>query len=291
MRVIATNGQVFRLRVDEALAVFHSRLFVVSLALFCCLLALVDPFIFGFSVILPWRIAFWLVNGVVVVGAWYAQFRLLARIMRTREKDFAVPSAIMIAVAITMLLHFNYGVAGWMLGQPDIWRGKLYPDLFRYILVALVFETTVAMFVMPRLMIRLRRNADGRQPPNQAAESQASQTVTLADAVEVGGRRFELSRLLYIKSAEHYLEVVLHDTSDLVRARLRDAIAGLHPSQGVQPHRSFWVNRDAIVGLNRADGAQFLVLRNGQEVPVSRHRRQEVLDWIERHVLEKRPGS
>ncbi|UYV37489.1 LytTR family transcriptional regulator [Rhodobacteraceae bacterium D3-12] len=102
----------------------------------------------------------------------------------------------------------------------------------------------------------------------------------------MNGRKRPLEDVLYLKSAEHYVEVVLHDARELVRTSLKDLIEEFSHEHGVQPHRSYWVSRDAIVGLNRIKGAQFLVLRNGEEIPVARSKRGHVSNWVKSTLLD-----
>ena len=58
--------------------------------------------------------------------------------------------------------------------------------------------------------------------------------------------------------------------SDLVLTPLKDAIAELGATEGLQVHRSWWVARDR--GRRAGDPGRNLALRltNGLEVPVSR---------------------
>ncbi|WP_161594586.1 LytTR family DNA-binding domain-containing protein [Marimonas lutisalis] len=246
-------------------------------------MALVDPNVFGFQVQVLWRFPFWCFNGIFVVAVWYLQFRLFERALRHR--NIAVPSALMVGVAVALLLHMNYAIASILTGDPDFWRGRLYPDVLRYFLVGVFFEAASAALLMPRLLITLRRRAQSAEKPGgSSAPAEPEISPALTRSIEANGRHFDLGNVLYLKSAEHYVEIVLHDATELVRASLRELTAMLDPCQGVQPHRSYWVSRDAIVGLNRCDGAQFLVLRDGSEIPVSRSRRGEVRNWLSTHV-------
>lgn len=78
-------------------------------------------------------------------------------------------------------------------------------------------------------------------------------------------------RLLALEMEDHYLRIHTDAGSDLILLRLRDAVAELEGFPGLQVHRSFWVARDAVAGVERrADGKLTLVLANGMKVPVSR---------------------
>ena len=52
--------------------------------------------------------------------------------------------------------------------------------------------------------------------------------------------------------------------------RLADAVAELEGLEGAQVHRSWWVARDAVVGVTRGDGRATLTLKGGVTAPVSR---------------------
>lgn len=285
-RVIATNGKVFRLKVVEIERVILSRRFVSAVFLFCTLIAIIDPELFAGEVMVLWRIAFWNLNGWIVIAVWYGMFRAFARYGGPIGSSIPVPSALMIGTTIFVLLHFNYWLAGVLLNEPDIWVGSLYWDILRYTAVAIVFETAVASLLLPRLLYAMRR--EERAGENQDAAAQPEREDVPEEAsVDLNGRRRDLSDVLYFKSAEHYVEVVLHDARELVRTSLKEIVNGFAPEDGVQPHRSYWVSRGAIVGLNRASGAQFLVLRNGEEIPVSRSRRRHVNEWVQSTLLDK----
>ena len=52
--------------------------------------------------------------------------------------------------------------------------------------------------------------------------------------------------------------------------RLSDAIAELPAGAGAQTHRSWWVAKDAVRGVTKADGRATLTLAEPLEAPVSR---------------------
>jgi DNA-binding LytR/AlgR family response regulator len=293
MRVLATNGRVFRLRVDQMSRMLLSRIFLLPLAMFCGLLALADPLVFENDVALPWRLLFWGANGAFVTVTWYLQFRFAVWFLWLIGRDIPVPSAVFITVSVTALIMFNYGMASIILEMPELWEGPLWQEIARYVAVVLVFETATAAFLMPMLLDHVNGRtgqAESEQPDMAAPDTPAvpaqpaAPEETERPTIHVNGQRIDLSNLLYLKSAEHYVEVVLHDATELVRSSLRDLTENLDPCHGVQPHRSYWVCRKAISGLNRARGGQFLILNDGTEVPVSRHRKQAVTEWLADHL-------
>ena len=173
-------------------------------------------------------------------------------------------------------------------------------------MIVIVFETMAAQFLMPVLMERRERpskavaalvaeDPDAVIVTGPATGPDADPTQDGGEAVDAKeirhqGTVINLTQLQYMKSVEHYVELVGQEGRQLIRASLRELAALCPPCQGVMPHRSYWVHRDAIVGINRSEGAQFLVLHDGTEIPVARNRRATVGAWLDRHVGKKRPG-
>ena len=76
--------------------------------------------------------------------------------------------------------------------------------------------------------------------------------------------------LLHLRMQDHYVEVHTDTGNDLVLLRFRDALREVEGLDGAQVHRSHWVARSAVAGVERRNGRIALRLVNGNEVPVSR---------------------
>lgn len=73
-----------------------------------------------------------------------------------------------------------------------------------------------------------------------------------------------------LSASDHFVEVVLPGETHSLRMRFTDAIDEMDGIEGYCSHRSHWVARDAISGVER-DGARIqLRLSNGDLIPVSR---------------------
>ena len=284
--ILATNGKVFLLTVEEISGILSLRRYYSPMFMFCLTLALIDPLVFQTKVILPWRIVFWSMNGLFVTLAWYAQFRFFAWLWTVLKLSTPLPSAVLISFSVTALLLVNYGVATNLLEMPELWEGQFLTDLVRYVLVVLVFETALATFLFPLLLDQYRGTKDPTDQTKQNEQKQGRSPKPEAKpaTLVVNGKRIDVSTVLYLKSVEHYVEIVQHEMTELIRATLREIVAALEPSHGIQPHRSYWVARHAIIGVNRSDGNMFLVITDGSEVPVSRHRKREVTAWLADHL-------
>lgn len=73
-----------------------------------------------------------------------------------------------------------------------------------------------------------------------------------------------------VESEDHYLRVHTDRGSDLILMRLSDALAELEGLEGAQTHRSWWVAKDAVRGVDRGDGRATLTLDGDLKAPVSR---------------------
>ena len=75
--------------------------------------------------------------------------------------------------------------------------------------------------------------------------------------------------VMYLKVRSHYVNVVTTAGSGALLMRFADAVAELG-DQGMQVHRSYWVARRHVVGIERRAERTVLLLTGGAEVPVSR---------------------
>lgn len=84
-----------------------------------------------------------------------------------------------------------------------------------------------------------------------------------------------------VQAEDHYLRIHTDRGSDLILMRLSDAVLELDGLEGAQTHRSWWVARDAVRGVERGDGRATLTLEGGISAPVSRRyaRALRQADW------------
>lgn len=84
-------------------------------------------------------------------------------------------------------------------------------------------------------------------------------------------------RLVALSVRDHYVEVTTDRGEASLLMRFADALDELGATEGMRVHRSHWVARSAMAGLERQAARLFLRLKNGRLVPVSRSYREEVL--------------
>ncbi len=79
-------------------------------------------------------------------------------------------------------------------------------------------------------------------------------------------------QVLSLSAQDHYVEVVTENGPELCLIRLADAIAEVHPVQGIQLHRSHWVAKSAIETLEASGAVANVLLKDGRKLAVSKSR-------------------
>jgi DNA-binding LytR/AlgR family response regulator len=78
------------------------------------------------------------------------------------------------------------------------------------------------------------------------------------------------AQLWAVEAEDHYLRLHTSLGQDLILMRLGDAIVELEGIEGARTHRSWWVARAAVRGVERDDGRASIALPDGAQAPVSR---------------------
>ncbi len=97
---------------------------------------------------------------------------------------------------------------------------------------------------------------------------------------------FEIGdEVIAISSDLHYLNVYTKKGKALVLGSLKH-VASLFDDEGMQVHRSHWVNKHHVQKLINRDGTTFCSMDNGLELPVSRSKRKAVKETFS--ILNKK---
>lgn len=78
------------------------------------------------------------------------------------------------------------------------------------------------------------------------------------------------ARLLALEAQDHYVRVHTDRGASLVLETFEIALAKVSHLDGARTHRSWWVARGAVNGIERGDGRATLTLSGGTQAPVSR---------------------
>ena len=114
-----------------------------------------------------------------------------------------------------------------------------------------------------------------------AIEQQQSPRKIAIHTVE-GIHLLMLEDIIYCRSEGSYSYVHLrHQTPLMVSKNLAEMEEMIHSSRFFRIHKSFLINQDHILKVNKAEGGDIL-MSNQESVPISRHRRSEFFDWLAR---------
>lgn len=161
-----------------------------------------------------------------------------------------------------------------------MWVFPTFWDFLRNAILVAIFELIYFTWMTP--------NEDEKIVKEEADPKPKERFV-----VSVGGSSFYLDDIIYLKSIEHYVEVVAKQNTELPRAVLRDVLEQFGPAQGFQPHRSYWAAKDNILGIVKVDGKPYLEMSNGDRLPISRSRVKDFNEWQRDHgaiALKKKTG-
>jgi DNA-binding LytR/AlgR family response regulator len=228
-----------------------------------------------------------------VLALFYLLFLGLAWFCRRTGITFVVPLALLIcSVAVTISsVVFLTMATGIHVTHDDIMAYALF-----HWSVLVLTEFLVVTFVLDRV-------AQGAAPPlagfvPMAPEGTAASAPALAPVAEpspdtvpiphparpslvLQGVAIPVDEVMAVAAEEHYLRIVTHDRTRLLRGRMADLEAQMPMEAGLRVHRSHWVAAQAVAGLRRSDAGWSVVVSCGREIPVARGRQSAVRAWVE----------
>ena len=240
-------------------ACLHVFSFLVTVAL----LVYLGPFGTWDSLSAFDRLLFW----TTAVGAnWLAGhivFRLTIRTFRTR--GWPVWAGLVIAGLVTALPGTGtvwLVVAIYLDYQPADVSGviRLYTQVF-------VLHLTIGSLVFHLVEKALRQRETDTESSSPDERMDTAPEAALLARLSARSR----AELLHLRMQDHYVEVHTAAGSELLLLRFRDALREVEKVNGLQVHRSHWVARGAVAGVERRGGGRIILrLVNGNRVPVSR---------------------
>lgn len=142
--------------------------------------------------------------------------------------------------------------------------------------------TLCALILLPRPLLELsREELEGEEAVGKAQES-ADRPVQLRPATPAEPaffQRFEpplQGHVLAVQAQEHYVRVITSVGALTTLYRFGDALRELESLPGLQVHRSFWVSDTGVAALKSGRRGLRIVLRNGEQVPVSAKHAEDV---------------
>lgn len=213
------------------------------------LLGLMGPFGSFYNGGAPVRIAYWVgsvVTGMIVISG---LARLgLALAWRRRWPAWLVLPAVVLVGALAQGAPLRLvAVALW----PEI--GRLVSPLAWYGQCVAITTPIVLAYYFLRIRPLTRAHAREALVPDTAQPASV-----------------DPAAVLYLRMEDHYVRVRTEHGSRLEMGPLARVTAGLSAIEGLQTHRSWWVARRAIAGVERDGRNLRLRLVDGETAPVSR---------------------
>lgn len=207
----------------------------------------------------PARLAYWVAVSLLSIGALHGADLALRR--RFPDADAIVlraigwallvlPCTLFATLACKLLFGGRPSSAGFLLLLPGIAS------------IAAALQVVLAQFATSAKRVEALLREDER-------DDTARDPVPLP--LPLRGARIEA-----LQAEDHYVRVHTDRGQALLRMRMRDAVAALDHVDGVSPHRSWWVARDAAASLTTEAGRAVLTLTSGLRVPVSRRARTQL---------------
>lgn len=218
----------------------------------------------------PMAVVLWY-GMILLVTALYHVFLVLALLLSKKQPKFFLylPLVGFASLSIaTFIVNFFYAL---MVGEPYTFEMASRHMLFN-VAMGVLFETIFMLFVFPKVISRIAPEEAGTVPEPRPAPSRI---------LSIAGRSFPVNDIISISSQDHYLEIAMAASKELLRGRMADVLGQLTETDGISPHRSHWVARAAIEGIGGKSGAKTLVLSNDTEIPIARTKLADVKAWYE----------
>lgn len=205
---------------------------------------------------LGWPLIWYYWTGIMALGwgcglAVEALLRIgMPRLSMPLPYAAASVAAALIAITATIVFHLS--------------RGEVL-NTASYLNVTLQVGVLTGVMTLVYAVIKER----GRPSAAEVDEAVAA-PVAGAALLERLEPRHQRASLFAISAEDHYLRVHTSVGDTLIRMRMSDALLAVAELEGAQTHRSWWVARDAVKAVKRANGKAELTLTGDIKAPVSR---------------------
>jgi hypothetical protein len=271
--VLAMDGSKNRVSVGRFSQVTNSTQFLIVSLVFVALVVVASPLIYGHQVDIIFRVLFWVGLLLLYVGLWLLIYYFLS-VPKPAWFPRVIPTALIHVIVLGVVTYLTVALS-------SVWHSETHPvlvpsilDLGRLYVLVVIFELMVMFMVLPYL----ERKSIVATPGIQR-DAGGNRTTMI-----ISGTPINFADVIYLKSAEHYVELKTRHRELLFRAKLAVVIEQLNDHDGIQPHRSYWVSRNYVAGVVTRDKKRFLQLSNEELIPVSRHRQDEVDKWVQKHL-------
>ncbi|PRY94091.1 LytTR family transcriptional regulator DNA-binding domain-containing protein [Donghicola tyrosinivorans] len=252
------------LTLREIPRIFASREAVVFLILTALTLLFLDPHGFLDYVSLPVAAMVWIYAEAAFALVYFTLLLLTVMLWRGQKCVIYLPIYSGIAFFFaTLIIEGSISII-----SKGAYEFRFQMDLLLFAIVAQLFEFLFVRYVLPDVMAKLKQEDAERE--SRRAQFKLGDWACAIEEVET------------IASNQHYLHFqMLSGETQIVRARISDAIDQAAPEHGIQPHRSWWVSAEAKPSFLTEGRQKSLLTASGKRVPVARGRIEAVEEWLQ----------
>ena len=88
------------------------------------------------------------------------------------------------------------------------------------------------------------------------------------------------NEIVRIEASEHYVLVYFLDGKDMVKSSFSAYLRKINTAEGMQVHRSHWVNVNYVRGLEKSGRKLYIVMANNDKLPVSNSFKDQVVHHL-----------
>lgn len=257
------NGSPMLLTLRKLLVTICQPGFWIIIVSIVFLTALAGPYFTLERLSFPERLVYW--GTTIVISAVVMTFLsgLAYSMTEAHGWNWAVVSLISGLVGVIPVTGSIYLAEGVASGFASGWLNTAnFGSLVKY-----VAPSVVAVTLVVNLIIEFQQRDSEKSVAGGASAEDATPALTLLQSKlphHLG------HNIVSVQAQDHYVEVTTSKGSAMVLMRLGDAVKDLTPLGGMQVHRSWWVNLEHIVSVDKTPNGPSLVLTSTQRVVVGR---------------------
>ena len=241
------------------------------------ILTLLDPEEYLLFMNLPTSFAIW-ISGLVVFVASYMVLLTIWSALPFKTLP-AIPIFVLGFPSFVLSTLYHVTVSEYL--TEGAWQLTLWPHHIFLLIAQQGFEAIFLRYAMPAAVREvLARHAEPEPDPPAPMDPTFPTMITPPSAIHFGEFTLSTDKILFVRAQEHYLEIQMANEPITIRARMTDFLDKAGALDGIQPHRSWWVSRNAAPLLMTKEGKRVLHVAHHTDIPIARGRIDEVECWL-----------
>jgi hypothetical protein len=241
------------------------------------ILTLLDPEDYLLFMNLPTSFAIWISGLVLFVAGYMVLLTIWSALPFTILPT--IPIFILGFPSFVLSTLYHVTVAEYL--TDGAWQLSLWPHHIFLLIAQQGFEAIFLRYAMPAAVREARARHAEPEPESPAPVDHAfPMMITPPSSIHFGEFTLSTGKMLFVRAQEHYLEIQMTDEAITVRARMADFLDEAGDLDGIQPHRSWWVSRNAAPQMVTKEGRRVLRVADHTDIPIARGRVEQVEYWL-----------